>query len=322
MPQPDHHNPSAVRSPSDFSAAGMLLKLVLLPGLLVAVLVGLTLRWATGPGRDVDAVVEQLAEGGRGRWPAAVNLAAVLHEDGNPALKRDAALARRLAEILRREIRAGRHQQQELLLRVYLCRLLGEFRIADPLPVLLLAATTQRTEAEVEVRCAALEAIAVLAFNVRSAAGGELRDHPGLLPGLLAAAAAREQRVREAAAFTLGVIGGRGAQDRLDTMLADEAAEVRYNAATGLARHGNPKCIDVLLEMLDAGASDARQDPRRAIVLRNALEAVDQLAAASPGGQLDRLREPVERLARGPAGARIRVKAREALHRLQQAAGR
>jgi hypothetical protein len=318
MSRPENDGSPEDAPPRPFSAPGMLLKLVLLPGLLVVVLVGLTLSWLTRPGGDVNRLVAGLAQGGRQRWPAAVNLAAVLHEDGNAALKQDPRLARQLIEILNSEIHIGGTAPDELLLRIYLCRLLGEFRIADPLPVLLLAAGTQRNEKEVDVRRAAIEAIAVLAFNVREAGTAELRDHAPLLPGLLAAAEDGPRPLREAAAFTLGVVGGPQAQARLETMLADAFPEVRYNAATALARHGNPRCLEVLPEMLDLDRLEAADDRQRALIVFNALQAARQLEAANPGLNLDELIRPVERLTRADLGAQIRVEAAKVLRQLQR----
>ena len=49
----------------------------------------------------------------------------------------------------------------------------------------------------------------------------------------------------------MGVIGGGKAESTLETLLSDGHSDVRYNAATGLARHGNARAVDVLLEMLD-----------------------------------------------------------------------
>ena len=111
-------------------------------------------------------------------------------------------------------------------------------------------------------------------------------------------------------------------------MLDDRHPEVRYNAATGLARHGDVKCIAVLREMLDPQQADSRRTTirremtQKAMIQKNALQATAKLAAANPAANLDELAEAVERLARaeagGEAGAEVGLKAAEVLHWLQR----
>jgi len=313
-PQPDD------AEAGQFSTPGLLLKLVLLPGAVVLAIVMLILvvAWLRMPGGNVDALLEKLSRDGPDRWPAAVNLAAVLHEPGGAALKRDPRLAKRLSEILRKEIAAGRMDPAELNLRMYLCRALGEFQIADPLPVLLEAARTERHEGEVDVRRSAIEALAVLASNTDAA---ELHAEPQLVPTLLTAANDRRLALRCAAAFALGVVGGNRAEVRLEEMLADEYPETRYNAATGLARHGNPECVPVLVEMLDPDRPESTRGFRRAMIRINALRAAAKLDAANPEADLSELAAAVERLSRGWLDPQVRAKSTEVLGLLRRRHG-
>ena len=304
---PDHGNDA---SPAGFSAGGMLLKLILLPGLVVSVIV-VAVIWLSRPGGDVDSLIDKLGREGDDRWLAALSLSAMLHEPGDTVIKRDPQVAGRLIEILRKEVEANGMDRDQLSLRMYLCRALGEFEIADPLPVLLEAARLQRDPQEAEVRCAAIEAVAVLTSHVGAT---ELRGNPQLLPVLVKAAEDQQQRVRQRAAFALGVVGGDRAQGCLELMLADRCAEVRYNAATGLARHGNPKCVGVLREMLDPQGVDVN----RATVQKNALRATGLLAAANPTADLKELIEAVERLTRADVAAEVSAQAVEVLQQLDR----
>lgn len=304
-------------SRAEFSTGRVLLKLILLPGLVVLVGV-LTIVWLKQPGDDVDSLIDTLGRQGEQRWLAAAGLSAVLHEPEGAAVKRDPAVARRLVEILEKELEAGGMDPDRLRLRMYLCRALGEFRIADPLPVLLEAARLERDEREVEVRRSALEGIAVLASNVDPAA---LRGEAQLVPVLLSAAEDEHRQLRETAAFALGVVGGDRARARLESMLADRYAEVRYNAATGLARHGNARCIAVLLEMLDP-----RQASRRRTKIQvNALRAIGKLAANRSvdleEADWQELVEAVERLSRAGVSAEVGAKATEVLEQLGRRKG-
>jgi len=307
---PDHGNDA---SPAGFSAGGMLLKLLLLPGLVVLAIV-VAVIWLGRPDGDVDSLIDRLAREGDDRWLAALSLSAMLHEPGDTAIKRDPAVARRLSEILRKEIAAGGMDRDQLNLRMYLCRALGEFEITDPLPVLLEAAQLQRDPQEVEVRCAAIEAVAVLASHVGTTG---LRGDPQLLPVLVQAAEDPQRQVRQRAAFALGVVGGDRAQACLERMLADRCAEVRYNAATGLARQGNPNCIGVLREMLAPQGVNVD----RTTVQRNALLATGLLAAANRTADLGELIEAVERLTRANVAAEVGAKAVELLQELDRRRG-
>jgi len=323
MSRPDEADPRADDRPARLSIAGLLVKLILLPGLVVLALlmVSVIFGWLTLSPGDVDSLVEALEKRGNTRWRAAVNLAGVLHEPGGVRLKRDPVLAARLIEILRSEIEAGGVREQEITLRMYLCRALGEFHIPDPLAVLILAARTERDPREVDVRRSAIEAIAVLASNVGPA---RLPARAELTSVLLEAADGARPPVRSTAAFALGVIGGAEAEAKLEAQLRDAYPDVRYNAAAGLARHGNAKAVDVLLEMLDPSESagievEKQQEARgfkRAMIQTNALRATGQLARLNPNADMSRLEEAVRRLAGSDVEQAVRVKAIEVLNEL------
>ena len=297
---------------------------LVLPGLVVfvLVLVFVMVSWLTLSPGDADSLVDALEKRGNTRWRAAVNLAGLLREPGGASLKRDPRPARRLIEILKREIEAGAMRGPEITLRMYLCRALGEFHVPEPLPVLIEAAATERDPRELDVRRSAIEAIAVLASNLGP---DRLRARPELISVLREAADDARPPLRSAAAFALGVIGGIEAEAKLEDLLADPYPDVRYNAATGLARHGNTSSVDVLLEMLDpsesAGIEVEKQEPardfKRALILVNGLRATGQLASANPRADLSRLRKAVERLAESDVEEPVRLKAIEVLHQLQ-----
>ena len=316
MSQSRDHLPNDDDAPAALSASGLLLKLVLLPGLVVFVLVMVfvVIGWLTLSPGDVDSLVDALEKRGNTRWRAAVNLAGALAEPGGADLKNDPLLAGRLIEILRREIESGGLREDEITLRMYLCRALGEFHIPEPFPVLLQAATTERDPREADVRRSAIEAIAVLASNVGP---GSLRSRGELISALVEAGEDPRPPLRSAAAFGLGVIGGAEAEAKLEALLRDVYPDVRYNAATGLARQGNVAAVEVLLEMLDpneaAGIEVEKQEAargfKRAMILLNALRATGQLASTNATADLSRLTRAVDRLTRPDIEAPVRAKA-------------
>ena len=190
------------------------------------------------------------------------------------------ALAEQLATVLRRELESG---GQEARLCAFLCRALGEFQVDASLPLLANAAASRNDQ----VRQSAVESLAILADRLGADdvwSSAEVRD------AILQTSRAPAPALRAAAAFTLGVVGNLEAQQRLESMLADEDVIVRYNAATALARTGNGRAVGVLLEMLApdqaaalAGAADeAARIRQRETIHANALEAVGQLLNANP----------------------------------------
>ena len=114
--------------------------------------------------------------------------------------------------------------------------------------------------------------------------------------------------LRAVAAYTLGVIGGEEAEERLRRMLHDAYPNARYNAATGLARVGDAECAGVLREMLDPENPQAIKDERfandqarkRTNVLLNEIKAALQLAEVSPSADLAGVKESLQELADSP----------------------
>ncbi len=103
------------------------------------------------------------------------------------------------------------------------------------------------------------------------------------------------------AAYALGVIGGPESLDILAQLLSDAEPSVRYNAATGLARHGDPRAVPRLVEMLDVRASgtsssDTLDEIATTTILQNALRATVQLAESNPNADLRGIKEAIDRL--------------------------
>jgi hypothetical protein len=324
MPETAQTAPERDAPPVAASGCAIPVRLVAIPALLVSALVGgiVAFGWLTFAPADVDSLVDGLGREGNPRWRAAVALAGMLSRPGNESLKRDRVLARRLIEALEREIEAGGMGEAPVTLRIYLCRALGELHLSAPTAVLIEAAATERDPREADVRRSAIEAMAVLASNLDVA---DLRSRADWMGALTDASGDRRSSLRSAAAFALGVTGGAPAEARLETMLSDPYPDVRYNAATGLARHGNARAIAVLCEMLDpheaAGVAVEQQhesrQAKRAMILANALRAAVLLAASNPDADLAPLREAVERLVASDVHGAVRAEASEVLRRLE-----
>jgi HEAT repeat protein len=342
--------------PVEAPTATFLIQLFLIPLLIVSIVVLLWLMfsWMAHMGQDnPQELVKALARGDDSSWQRAYQLADLLRspDPKYDALRRDAKLASELAAFLDKDLNTaakGDADSVRVKRRMFLCRALGSFEVTDGLPVLMRAAKEERDPVEVQVRLAALEAISTLAHHC----GPEsFQENGDLVAVLLAAsrepddagppATTRDGRpttyrphgeVRAVAAYALGVIGGDEALARLKVMLANAYPSARYNAATGLARHGDAACVPVLVEMLDPDnqhsasdeSNDRDQDRKRATVLMNGVRASLIFAEANPAADLTRLKAALQTLADSPLPqiqtdrSKIQMAALEALRLLEK----
>jgi HEAT repeat protein len=317
---------------------GPVTSLVVMPLLMVTafVVVVVLFGWLGLAGEGVEQLVARLQRADRQAFRDAVTLVQMLRDPANDPLRRDEWLARELARLLREELSAGHLDAPRIQLRSFLCRALGELDREEVLDPLLVAAGTERDVREIEVRRSALEAIAQLLARrpdwisrtderllgtLLEATDGTGTESPG--------SGARDAQ-RATATFALGVVDDPRAHARLVTLLDDPCVDVRFNAATGLARWGRLESVPVLLEMLDpdaesvvAGEAVPRQRAwRRQIVLRSALRSVELLSGALLSGALSppdrqRLHYAVRRLTRHPDDLTIQHVARRTLQALE-----
>lgn len=318
MVQPQPANSPTGLSPDDVlpdvepPSAGFIIQLFVVPAVIVGVIVMVytLFHWLAYKDQSPQKLVDSLERDSATRWQSASALADLLRMKGNTA-QGDSKLAGRLAGILEADLRDGGGSEQEVLFRGFLCRALGEFKVIDGASALMMAATTQRNEADLKVRRAAIEALAVLSMNV----GPEkLRAEPEVVPTLLKTAGDSEPGIRSASAVALGSIGGSEAIERLNRMLSDPKPNVRFNAATGLARHGDPRSVEVLAEMLDpqpiSGVEEGDDTSRR---LTSGLQAASILAKQNRTMDLSPVAKAVEALAGSSSAVhpQLQVKAQE-----------
>ena len=321
-----HSAPQADPAPVDADAVSsrsgvydMTPRLYVIPFFIVLVVVvgGLFLVWLLHEEHDPQSLVRDMRVIDRDSWQKAYVLSQLLRNPENDSLRDDADICRTLRSILSEQLDAGATDPARAQFCLFLCRALGEFRLADGLPVLLDAAESSSDGTSMDVRCAALEAIAVLAGNV----GPEVvRTNPRSIPVLVAASqqpAANDlspamTHLNSTAVFALGVVGGPQAIACLAELCGDRRPNVRYNAATGLARHGDIRAIPVLLEMLDPLNREALSDEqtqsarqrKQTMVLNNAMRTSVRLVTANPSADTQPLRrrhhqvEHVRRVAR------------------------
>jgi hypothetical protein len=309
--------------------AGFLVQLFLIPMIIVAiiVMVWVLFSWIAHMGTDPRDLVRDLQSLNKASWQKAFTLSDLLRDSDYPELKRDKELAKELAEVLKSELQAGNLDASRIRLRVFLCKCLGEFEIPVGVPELLEAARLERSAEEVDVRYAALESLAVLTENISPE---QMQKESGVLALLKETCQEFSEdstrrsvkgELRSAAAFTLGVIGGKEALEELDALLVDPYPNVRYNAALGMTRHGDLRSMDVLMAMLTADnpqvvageQSSTEKESKRLRVMVNAIRAVRRLLDYHPSDKLEVLKKQLETLAKSELPISVVLEAKETL---------
>ncbi len=320
--------------------------LYVLPALIVLIFVGawLSAFWLLHEGQDPQSLVAGMQQPGRRSWQNAYALSQLLANPDHDVLRDDRQLCDALARVLIQQNlqaeearRAGAKEDEELArFRAFLCRALGTFRIPNGLPALLDCAAADRwqrpaSRSQQHVQLAAIEAIAVLATNV----GAQTLQANSMAIEVLVDASrntgqtgsgASESDIAAAATFALGVIGGSDATKELLHLVTDPRPDVRYNAATGLARQCRSKAIPVLLEMLDpenrTATGNEKTESARArkqwMVLSTAIRATERLLRVDDTPHQQQLLDSLQRLRdSNEVPSRIRIDAKEVLLKLQ-----
>jgi hypothetical protein len=316
-----------VLPPVEPPSAGFIVQLFVVPMVIVSIVVAVYLmfNWLAQMGASPRDHLVEIRKGHAASWQEASNLAEALRRDAE--LRSDAAMADETGQLLIERLQAAPLNENDAQMRVFLCKALGEFAVGEAVPALVAAAEKSRNAEEVLVRQAALEALAVLAANLRQALPKDDAEATiaSAMAVLLAAADDDHVLIKTSAAYALGVVGGAEANDKLAALLASAETSVRSNAAFGLARHGDPRAVPALADLLDPdlriedvpAEQQAVGDLRRTTILLNALRASAQLAEANSSADLDELVEAARRLAEVDAPAPVRVEARQLVLSLQ-----
>jgi hypothetical protein len=350
--------------PVEAPTGSFILQLFLIPLVIVTmvVLLWLMFSWLAHMGRDnPQAIVSQLSSFDENSWQRAYELAELLRspDPKYDELRHDPEICRVLVKLLEKDLQfkvdaddlkqQKRLEETQLKRRMFLCRAIGSFHISDGVPVLLRCIQEPGSNGA-DVQLSALEGIATLAKNVGSE---KLREEKDLLPTVIAASRQSDEEtstsvatdgesffrpggeVRAVAAYALGVLGGEEERERLAQMAAIESyPNARYNAATGLARHGvaSEHCIGVLHEMLQPDNKLAAQDERgtrdkdnkRVIVLRNGIQTTVMLAQKNPTVDLSLLKKDLQAIIDSDLAAiktdrnKLQIAAKEALRVLDK----
>ena len=293
-------------------SAAFVVQLFVVPMVIVSVIVVLCVafNWLAKRGTDPATLINDLGKGNAGSWQKALDVANLLNDPNNDELRKSEPLAAKLAEMLDDQIEEANLRDEQVRLRVWLCLALGVMEVDEGFDELIRAASTERDIVEVEVRKTAIESIARRVAS-ESISASEVQSNAELAKILVDASTVssddpdKEQlygQLRSSVAFTLGVLGGQQFVDQLAVMLGDPLPAVRFNAATGLARYGDERCANRLLEMLDLETEIIGDNGKpidsntRTNILLNAVKSCSQLFANNSNVEkADQLRAAIEK---------------------------
>ena len=303
----------AARSPL-VAAPALAVQFFLIPLIVVGVtvLAYLGFRSMLVDDRSPEDYLTEIRTGGANRqWPAAYELSRLMSD---PKVRADRALAPALVRAFE-ETRGG-----DPRVRRYLALAIG--RLEPPLPpeaVPALVASLDEpatswqpdwfsrfngwTESDInEARITTIWAL------------GSSGD-PAVVPRLQLLLESPDAGIRKMAVYALGALPGDEPLASLRKALGDEAPDVRWNAAIGLARHGNHEGVEVLRQMLDRSyveqtvtrevRLDADVDPVADVIIGG----LRALAALKDGS----LRASIEQLSQQDPSMKVRQAAFEAL---------
>ena len=341
--------PAASRSemlpPVSPPTPGFIMQLFVIPLIIVSMIVGiwLLIHWVVNRDMQPAEMAKDIERLNHASWQQALTLANQLRDDQANTLRGDRQLCQRLAAQLQRRIEEGGTTQEQVWLRIYLCRALGEFALPDGVPSLIAAARPDGENGNPEVQRAALQSLiylknrlsddpvwaqpelleAVTQAAVRLAPERDESPVPGISGSAAEPLAIRYDRLHSTAAFLLGMLDHPQAVNTLAKLLEDHSYDVRYNAALGLAQHGDPRCQATLIEMMDADLVEEEQPPltdrknpfspkemaqwriaKRDMIVANALRGAEFYARehtdGDPGPLIDAVRQVAENASFGP----------------------
>ncbi len=277
----------------------------------VTVLVYFGFRSLLTDDRTPRDYLAEIRSGGLARqWPAAFELSQLMDD---PKVRGDRALALALVEAF------DQTKDGDPRLRKYLALAIG--RLEPPLPreavdVLLKSLSdpekpwTPDVWSRINGWTDEMNEAQISTIWALGASGD-----PNVVQALAPLYASPDAGVRKMVVYVLGALPGQGQLKTLQTALEDGAADVRWNAAVALARHGARDGVPVLRQMLDRAyveravtrnvRQDRDQDPV-ADVLISGLRAAAALKDAS-------LRPSVQGLSQQDRSMKVRQAAIEAL---------
>lgn len=328
VPEPQDNSelpiPQDVLPPVEPPSAKFIVQLFVVPGLIVAAIVGVWLLFGklASAEQDWQALVADMKssnEHRRGR--GAMGLAQALAVDQNrksegPRLTTNPQVAQELSALLSDTLKSSSQEPVVIDQQAFLTRTLGLLDVPEAvLPVLREA---MKETHDREVRKNAVAAVATIAF--RAAARNEPLTDAGILEELSNVARDSDPLLRSLAAMSLGFFPLELADQSLTVLLADADANTRANAAVAFTRHKSLKAVPVLKEVLKAAAALKQAGPSgeaAPVAATNAMTAIGELAPLLDEATRTEVANDVATISKDYPEPRIRLDAAQTLVKLR-----
>ncbi len=311
--------------PIEPPSAKFIVQLFVVPGLIVAIIVGAWFLFGklASSEQDWQSLVQDIRSGnehrrGRGAMGLAQLLnAEQLRNDDGPRLATNRQVAQELSSFTAGLLKSDSHDEASLNQQQFLVLALGRLDVPDVvLPVLRDAMQQQHS---LEVRNAALLAVAMIAE--RAAARGAGLSGDEIVDDVVTLSRDNDARLRLLAAATLGSFPAKVTKQPLLVLLADEDADTRANAAIAFTRQKSLDGLPILREILVTGAA-LRTAPEKTTssikATSNALKAVGELSSQLDIATRSEIIRDVEAISNGYPEARVRLDAAQALTKLRR----
>lgn len=310
--------------PVEPPSAKFIVQLFVVPGLIVAAIVGVWLLFGklASAEQDWQALVADMKssnEHRRGR--GAMGLAQALAVDQNrksdgPRLTTNPQVVQELSAFLADILKSSSQKPIVIDQQAFLTRTLGMLDVPEPvLPVLCEA---MKDSHDREVRKNAVAAVATIAFRA-SKRGLPLTD-AGTLEELSNVARDADPLLRSLSAMSLGFFPLELADQSLTVLLADADTNTRANAAVAFTRHKSLKAVSVLKEVLQAAAALKQvgsSGDAAPIAATNAMTAIGELAPLLDEATRIDFANDVAAISRNYPDPRVRLDAAQTLAKIR-----
>ena len=311
--------------PVEPPSAKFIVQLFVVPGLIVAAIIGAWLLFGKLASAEQDwqallADMKSSNEHRRGR--GAMGLAQALAADQNrkgvsgPRLTTNPQIAQELSAFLAETLKSSSTEPSVIDQQAFLIRTLGTLDVPEAVLPVLREAMDEKHDRE--VRKNAVLAAATIAHRANERGAGLSGE--GIVDELSNVAKDGDPLLRSSAAFTLGLFPLGKIQQPLTVLLSDVDANTRVNAAIAFTRQKSLDGVPVLREVLATAATTKTAAPSgdsSVIATSNALKAVSELASRLDDPTRVEIVRDVETISKSYPEPRVRLDAAQALMKLR-----
>lgn len=319
--------------PVEPPSAKFIVQLFVVPGLIVAAIVGVWLLFGklASAEQDWQALVADMKSSnehrrGRGAMGLAQALAADQNRSGDgPRLATNPQVAQELAKFFADSLKNSSTEPAVIDQQAFLARTLGLLDVPDAiLPVLRDAMQPHHDR---EVRKNAVLAVATIAHRANER-GTPLTD-TAVVEELSAVSRDPDPLLRSSSAFTLGLVATDTVRQPLTVLLADVDRNTRVNAAIAFARQKALDGLPVLRDILSEAAAGERPGAAEPalentapgldslLAVSNCLRAVGELASQLDPVTRDAVARDVEAISKNHFDPRVRLDAAQTLAKIR-----